>query len=427
MNRLLGFAYRVGLARAVGAEGLGLVQRAFPVYLAFLTVATLGLATGTAKLVADRLAQGDRAGAERVRETATWLVLPPVLLATAALLAFASPLSRALFGDARVAGPLLALAPALAASGLSTVLRGYFQGRERMTPIASGQVAEQAARVLCVYLLLGPVRPQDEAWLPTLAALCTTVGEWVGLGALAASFRRGRGRGLASPAAAPRPGETRVLAADLLGLSWPVALAHLVGSLNATIDAWLIPARLMASGLSVAAATAAFGQLVGMALPVVFLATVVVHPLANTLVPEIAEAAALGRRRALRRRAALALAATLAVGLLTSAALALFPAALGRALYGAPEIAPLLRVLAFAAPLMYLHQTGASILSGLGRTFDAMAIGLVATSLRVALLWLLAGLPGLGLPGAAAAIGAAHVAAGLLTWARILALFAAPR
>lgn len=419
VNRVLGIVYRVGLARAVGPEGLGIVQRAFPVFLVFLTLATLGLATGTAKMVADRVARGERGEVERVRRVSLALVLPCVAGAAILLVFTARPVALHVLRDARVTWPLLALVPALAAAGISSVFRGYFQGQERMTPIAVGQIAEQVVRVAAVYVLLAVYLPKDDVWLATLAAAATSLGEWVGLGSLLVSFRRHRlaeQRRAEVPSARTRP---RDVARELAGLSWPVALSHLVGSLNSTFDAVLIPARLVAAGLTTAQATAAFGELVGMALPVVYLATVIIHPLASTLVPEIAEAATLGNRAELRSRSRLSFVATLAVGGVMAAALFSFPAWLGGALYGEPGIAPLLTTLSVATPLMYLHMTGTSILNGLGRTSDAMAIGLFGTAARVTLIYALAGVPALGIEGAAIAIGVSHAAAGTLTWIRV--------
>ncbi|MBE3589740.1 MAG: oligosaccharide flippase family protein [Firmicutes bacterium] len=420
VNRLLGVAYRVGLARAVGAEGLGLIQRAFPVFLLFLTVATLGLGTGVAKMVADAAALRRYGEAERVRRVALWLVTPSILAATVLLVLAAPLLARTLLHDERIAFPLWALAPALIASGFSSVLRGYFQGYEMMSPIAAGQVAEQLVRVVAVYALFAWYLPDDEAALAALAAGCTALGEWVGLAALLLAYRRRR-RGAVVVHDRPPP-RRRAVAAHLVRLSWPVALSHVVGSLNATLDAVLIPARLLATGLTVEEATARFGELVGMAVPVVYLATVALHPLSTTLIPEIAEAATLRRRDDLRLRSALALGATVAIGAGMSAAMMLAPAALGRLLYGEPDIAPMLMTLSFAAPFMYLNITGSGILNGLGRTTDGMIIGLAGSILRLLLVYALTGMPQLGIQGAALAIGVSQGAAGLVTWLRVIQL-----
>lgn len=423
INRVLGVAYRVGLARAVGAEGLGLIQRAIPVFLLFLTVATLGLGTGVAKMVADAAALRNYGEAERVRRVAMWLVVPFIAAATVLLVIAAPFLAGDLLHDPRISYPLWALAPALVASGLSSILRGYFQGFETMSPIAAGQVAEQVVRVLSVYALLAWYLPDEDAALAALAAACTALGEWVGLFVLVGAYVRRRRRAVVIHDRPQR--RRRAIATHLVKLSWPVALSHVVGSLNATLDAILIPSRLVATGLTVEEATARFGELVGMAVPVVYLATVALYPLSTTLIPEIAEAATLKRRDDLRLRSALALGATVVIGAGMSAAMLLAPAWFGRVLYGEPGIAPMLVTLSFAAPFMYLHITGSGILNGLGRTTDGMVIGLVGSALRLVLVYTLTGMPELGIQGAALAIGVSHGAAGLVTWLRVVQLLRA--
>jgi stage V sporulation protein B len=41
--KLLGAAYRIPLSRLIGAEGIGLYQMAYPIYLIFLSLSTAGL------------------------------------------------------------------------------------------------------------------------------------------------------------------------------------------------------------------------------------------------------------------------------------------------------------------------------------------------------------------------------------------------
>ncbi|MDI3269158.1 MAG: oligosaccharide flippase family protein [Bacillota bacterium] len=419
INRILGFVYRVALVRALGAEGVGLVQQVYPVFLLFLTLGTLGLTTGIAKMTAEALALKDPHRAGDVRRAGLKIVLPAVLVASLLLLLLAPALATYVIQDTRILLPLLALLPALVANGFSSVYRGFLLGHEATFPIALSQVTEQIVRVGAVLLLLSLSLPFTHVQLAAWATGSTALGEWVGLGLLLL---------LARPfvhSTRPSPSPPPHLSRTLLTLSFPVALAHVLSSVNNTLDAVLIPLRLRQTGVESLDATRSFGELVGMALPIVYLGTVLIQPLAQTLIPEIAEAAARRQRKELYQRTLLALALTLGVGGGMALLLLFFPQEVARLLYGSASVAPLLQTLAPLAPFLYLFATGSSILNGLGCTRDTVVIMALSTVTRVGFLFLLTSL-GLGIKGAALAMGLAGSFAGIAAWWRVAQLLHRP-
>jgi len=60
--RFAGIVFKVWLASAVGAEGMGLYQLVLSVYVLASTFATSGICTAVTRLVADELAVGSREG-----------------------------------------------------------------------------------------------------------------------------------------------------------------------------------------------------------------------------------------------------------------------------------------------------------------------------------------------------------------------------
>ncbi|MEW5935534.1 MAG: oligosaccharide flippase family protein, partial [Bacillota bacterium] len=56
--KLLGAAYRIPLTRLIGAEGVGIYQLAYPVYVTLLSVARAGIPVAISKLVSEYHAVG---------------------------------------------------------------------------------------------------------------------------------------------------------------------------------------------------------------------------------------------------------------------------------------------------------------------------------------------------------------------------------
>ena len=63
--RVIGMVFRVWLAGSIGAEGMGLYQVIFSVYILASTFATSGISTAVTRIVTGRLAVGDKQGARR--------------------------------------------------------------------------------------------------------------------------------------------------------------------------------------------------------------------------------------------------------------------------------------------------------------------------------------------------------------------------
>jgi stage V sporulation protein B len=428
--RLLGMAYRVLLARAIGSEGLGLYQMAFPVFLVALTLASLGLPVGVAQLVAAAAARGDSEAALAVRRRAAWLAGSAAVLAAAALQGAAPRIAADFLLEPRAAGALALLAWALPPTALAGVYRGYWQGLRRMDRVGLGHVCEAGSRcaaLVCLALALPSLGGPGAGLAPeqgiALAAALVLLGEVADLAAVVVTPRRRRPPPepqIAPGPTAPRPTRPSAppTAAGLLRLSLPVAVSRASASLGLAADAALIPAGLAAHA-GAGGAAALFGQLTGMALPVVAFPTVALHPIDTIVVPAVSQAAAVGDRRGVALRAGASALAAGGLAAATSLALTLFSRPIAERLYGFPDLAALLRWCAAIPPGLFLAQTGTSVLNGLGRTGTALVCQLSGTAVRLALL--LALVPALGLPGAVTAIAVGAATTGAAAWGAVLA------
>jgi len=392
INRVLGFFYRIVLAQHLGSQGMGLLGFAFPVLHVAITAATAGLPVAVSKIVAERAALNPG----RVREvlrTSLRFVLVLSLVLTVLLVLSLRFIETHVLADPRAIAPLTALLPLLTIVAVSSVLRGYFQGLQRMTPSAVGAVIEQVVRIGSALWLIGRFQHDGIAAMAAAAAAGMVLGELTGLAVLGIAFWL---RGGPAPSPLPAPVADGTLR-ELLGQSLPVSVTRLIGAVTEFLDAAIIPRRLEVSGMTQDQATAFFGNLGGMAMPLLFFPTVITFALGQALVPAVSAAVARGDQALVRRRIAQALYLALVVALPTSAIFIVFGHLLGILIYGQRQVGDLLVPLAFAAPFVYLESGVAAILRGLGRPTLAMVNGLVGSALRLVVVYTLTALPGLGI------------------------------
>jgi stage V sporulation protein B len=281
-------------------------------------------------------------------------------------------------------------------------LRGYFQGFQQMLPTASSQVAEQFFRVSAIIIFAVLLLPRGLEYAAAGAALGTTPGTLAGLAILTVFYRRRR-LPAAEAAVLPAPAEagSRRLLWKLARLALPVSLANIIVPLDSALDALIVPMRLEAAGYSVPEATALFGYLSGMALPLLLLATLPTTSLATSLVPAIAEAHALKDAAALRERVRTALRVSCLITLPASLGLAALAEPVSRLLYATAEAASPIRIIALGIFFLGAHQTTAAVLQGIGRAGRPMTNMAAGACLKVALSWFLTALPAWGIAGAA--------------------------
>ncbi len=401
-SRLTGSLSRILLVRLVGETGIGLFQMVVPVVNLAITLALLGLPGAMAQMVAEAEARGDHAAAAAVRRRTAVLLTAAGAVTAASLWLLAPLLAGAVLTDPRTE-PAVRLAPLVLLAALpGAYLRAYAQGFHQLTPAAWAQVTEQTVRLAAMFALAAALLPHGMAAVAGGLAAALAVGEAAGSLWLLGWHRRSQGRPRFLPwrRSAP-PAET---GDRLLRLSLPLLAGGLLSSLTGLLDATVIPRRLLTAGFTPREATDLYGQFAGIVLPTLFLPMVLVYPLTAALLPAVAAASARGDRRALLAHVRTTSALTALVAALAGLAFATAPGVIGLLLFGEADAAPLLALLAVAAPFTYLQHALGTALTGLGLTALELrnyAAGLVVRSL---LLVALTGNPALGIRGAVLAV-----------------------
>ena len=109
--RTRGIVFRIFISTCVGAEGMGLYQLVFSVYVLGTTFAAAGIVTAVTRMVAEQLARGTHTNVPRVMHLSMSLCVL-IGVGSAALLFFGAPTIGEWVGDTRTV-------PALAVSGLA--------------------------------------------------------------------------------------------------------------------------------------------------------------------------------------------------------------------------------------------------------------------------------------------------------------------
>ena len=393
VSQLLGFGYRVALARMVGAQVMGLYQLLMPMYAVVLSLTAVGLTAAVSNLTAQYLARGNSRGADQALRACLKLFLL-VLLPVGGWLIFASDfVSVVLLGDARTQLGLILLVPCVALTGVENFHKHWFYGAGLVRPPAVTELCEQLVRSAAVLGLLWLFLPQYPERAVGLVVAGMVICEVFSAVTLAVLYRRRR-RGVLSGPGEPGAVRRRRIAAIAL----PVGLNALLGNLLGAANAALIPQKLVEGGMAREDAIAQLGVVCGMTLPMLALPTVFLGALNLVLVPRLAYSTALNRPEEVRRRAGRAMLAVSVLILPSMALMVVLGPDLARVMFGQPSAGEHLLPLAAAMALSCYQSTLGGVLNGVGRPGSHAMADLICDGIQLAFTFTV-GLPGVGIRG----------------------------
>ncbi len=144
--KVIGAFFKIPLNHLIGDDGMGYFNIAYQIYTFMFIVATAGFPIAISKMVAESTAQGNEQDARKIFGTALRFLAIIGLVGTALLYLFPNQLESLVSVPGSSLG-ILVVSPAIFFVSISSVYRGYFQGRQNMYPTAASEVIEAAAKL----------------------------------------------------------------------------------------------------------------------------------------------------------------------------------------------------------------------------------------------------------------------------------------
>ena len=385
--KTVGILFRIYLSARIGAEGMGLYQLIFSVYVLGSTFAASGISTAVTRLATDELVVGTPASVRRVLRRAIALTLLIAGASTALFFVGAPLIGSAFLRDTRAVAALRVLAFGFPFMGVSSCIRGYFIARRNIGSSAVSQLIEQGSRIALIVILLGR-SASDLGDACAAVMLGDVASEALGCAWLVLSYLHDRKRVCCAGDEFSLPPQGRILK-RLLAIAAPITAGRYLNTILRTVENFLVPQKLARYADSQSAGLSQFGTLKGMVMPLLFFPSSFLAAFSTLLIPEIAEARTRRQDRQVQRTVSHTLHITLTASVLVGGLFWQFATPLGDTLYGSREVGFLLRVLAPLVPVMYMESVADGILKGLNEQVRSLWYSLADSALRIGLiLWL---------------------------------------
>lgn len=372
--KLLGFVYRVYLTNreGFGDEGNAIYSGGYQIYAILLTISSIGVPNAISKLVSEKVAVGNTRGANRILKIALMTFGIVGLCGTLLLFFGAGYISNVILQISDTELTLVALSPAIFFVSVASVMRGYFNGRDRISATAKSQTLEQIFKtvltivVVEVIVLLYGTNVVIMAAGANLATTLSVLLSFLYLGIYYKIYSKSD-RINRVDTESNKSESVLSIVKRIIFVSLPITLSAIMSTLNKNVDSMTV-IRYLKRVVSEKEATIQYGILSGKVDTLITLPLSFNVAFSTALVPSISASIAKNDTRSAAKRISFSMLLTMIIGL---------PFTLGMVVFAQPIInlifpnatsgAVLLQISSFTIIFSVLAQTANGALQGLGK------------------------------------------------------------
>ena len=260
LSKLLGMFIKIILTRTISTTGIGIYSLVLPTFNLFITLCSLGLPVAISKLVSEQTNNNKKI---------VLSIVPIILLFNIGLIIIlfliAPYLSTYLLHNEITYYPLIAIGFTLPFICISSIIKGYFYGKEKMFPCTFSNIIEQLVRLLLTYTVVAKLMEHSLTYAITGVVLINILSEGASIVVLLFFLPK---RKKITPADFQ---PDKIILKDLLDISLPTTGSRLIGSLSYFLEPIILTYTLTKVGYSSQFITLEYGIINGYVYPLLLL------------------------------------------------------------------------------------------------------------------------------------------------------------
>ena len=407
--KLLGLISKIYLTNkeGFGDVGNGIYGSGYQIYAMLLTISSIGVPNAISKLISEKVAVDDYKSAHRIFRIALLVFGLIGLTGTLILFLGANAIANAIdVPEATLS--LQVLSPSITFVTIAAVLRGYFNGLDKVSITAKSQSLEQVFKTLITILaveFIGMGTGLNTTLMAAGANLATTLSVTLSFLYFIMYYRTFR------KIVSPKIKETtnykhekvKKVVRNILIVSIPITLSAIMSTLSKVVDIVTVVKGLK-TFLPDTLAKAQYGILSGKVDTLATLPLSFNIAFATALVPSVSALMAKKEEKTASKRISLSLLITMIIGLPCTFGMMVFANPILNLLFpNAPDGGLLLQIFSLTIIFAVLMQTTNGALQGLGRIMVPAITSFIGVMLKLILNLILVPNPKFGVNGAAIA------------------------
>lgn len=371
VTKVLGFIIKIIYTRIILEEGVGLHSLVMPTYSLLITIATLAMPLAISKLVAEEKIRSIKI----ICSSVLIIIVVNVLLLSIMFLS-SKFIAYHLLKNEKTYVLLLACTVTLPFVSLSSIVKGYFFGKQRMLPYALSNSLEQVVRLILIVLFL-PYFVKINILTAVCALILFNIVSEI-FSVIVFLFFIPKNAMITKKDLKPNIHTIK----EVLNVSLPTVSSRFIGNIGFFFEPIILTNILLYVGYSSEFILMEYGAYNAYSIALLTMPSFFVGAISNALMPEISKFYQKRNGSMLKRRFRQAIGISFALGIGFSAFIFFFKEPLLFLLYHTKSGIEYIKVLAPFFVLFYLESPLISTLQGLGLAKFTMKITLIGVILK---------------------------------------------
>ena len=339
INKILAMIIKIFLTRSIGDSGIGEYMLIMPTFNLFITLCTLSLPTSISKVISE----GKR-GKKVVLSLIPVCVFYNVFL-TIVLILLAPFIANNLLKNIDTYLPIMGIAFTLPFISISSILKGYFYGKEQMMPYIISNIVEQIIRLLFIIYLI-PKLMIYGINIAVLGVVLINIFSELSSIILLIMFIPNKKINISNFKM------DKEIFKDVLNISLNATGSRFIGSISYFLEPIILTFILLKCGYTNNNITLEYGIITGYVFPLLLIPSFFTMAISTSLLPVVSSNYTRGRISYAKRKLHEAIIISVAVGLIFTIIFMLIPDILLKYIYNTSEGIKYIRIV---APLFLMH------------------------------------------------------------------------
>lgn len=372
INKILGFIIRIIYTRIVGPEILGLYSLVMPTYSLLITIATLALPITISKLIAEK-----KHNSIKIISNSTILILFINFIIVIVMLLLSKFISIHLLHEERCYLLLISMSLTFPIISISSIVKGYFYGKQNMIPNVVSNIIEQLIRGILIYIFVPKIMAISDILAACSLFLFSFIEEIISIivNLLFLPKHIHVKRNDLLP-------EKKVLK-SILNISLPTVSSRIIGNIGYFFEPIILTSLLLYSGYSNKYILLEYGAYNAYSIMILTVPSFFITAISSSLIPEISKHYLEKNNLLLKKRLKEAIIFALIIGIPYSILLILFGKNILYFIYKTSLGLNYIKILAPIFPLFYIEAILISFLQAIDKAHITMKITIIGVIIKL--------------------------------------------
>lgn len=379
ITKILGIINKIIMTRLLKTEGVGLYMLILPTFSLFINLASFGFPIAVSKLVAE----DDKNNKKLVFSVVPFSLIINIFLIFLIII-FAPYLSHNLLKEDRIYYAVMAISLVIPFTSISSILRSYFFGKEKMFPHVVSNILEDIVRLFLIIAGIPIFLKKGVEYAIFYLVASNVISELASI--LVLFLFLPKNFKLTKNDIKP----SKVYLRDSLEISVPTTISRLIGSVTYFLEPIILTSILLYTGYSRGYITTEYGIISGYVMPIIMLPSFFSNAISQALLPIVSKSYKRKNYSYTKKKIKQAIMISLGIGIVFTISFIIVPDTILKLIYNTTEGATYLKYFAPVCLLQYIVAPLTMSLDAMGKSKDNLIVTIVISIIRTIALPLLA-------------------------------------